>query len=95
MRKHERHYSLEDICRLEVYSCRSPNLSGKGPRDAGSPKAQNRSSALKECGGSHFVKKKERKKEPEHGEDLSIKRQKSNSQMYYLMPGWGGMGELF
>lgn len=33
-------------------------------------------------------------KEPEH-RDLSIKRQKSENQPFYLIPGWGGVGELF
>ena len=39
--------------------------------------------------------KKKKKKEPEHREDLSIKRQKSENQIFYLIPGWGGVGELF
>ena len=93
-----------------IYLCRLPNLSGNGsempePRMghcrvlyfflSGSPKAQNGSSTLKECGGSHFVMKKRSQKEPEHREDLNIKTQKSENQIFYLSPGWGGVGELF
>lgn len=58
---------------------------------SGSPKAQNRSSTLKECGGGHFVKKKRSQQEPENREDLRIKRQKSENQIFYPIPGWGGV----
>lgn len=54
---------------MEIYSCRPPNLSAEGFRDARSPKAEKSSSTLKEYGVSHFVKKNKRKKEAAHRED--------------------------
>ena len=59
---------------------------------SGSPKARNRSSTLKECGGGRFVKKKRSQKEPENREDLRVKRQKSENQIFYPIPGWGEVG---